>query len=230
MGIDLLGADPLCQGSGGRDGVLAAQSDETHFKGGHLCAGANTHGITGTGIKRRIPHLVSGKAGVVGLVQAGSTAGGNQNCLCLNGIEGFIFNSDAECALNSAVFHGKICDVYPIINRHLRQLFHCLGQNRLDVFAVDLQVSVAACDILAVLILQDNQSQLFQPRSDSVEPLRHGEEQIFPDNAVCVPFGIVHIILGNPSLCNIGVQCIDTGRQTAASLNMRLFANQNLCI
>ena len=228
--VHLLCADTLCQRTRGSDGIFAAQCDEAHFKGSHLRTGTNAHGITCTRIERRIPHLMPGETGMIGLIESGCTACGDNHSVCLNEIHSIIVNAKSKRTLNPIVFHKKVCDIDMVFNRHLRQRFHRFCQNWLHVFAVDLQVAVATCHVLAVLVLEDDQAKLFHVRRHLVQALRHGKQQIATHNAVGILTGIVHVILRFSALCDIGVQCIDTGCQTAASLDVRLFTDQHLGI
>ncbi len=68
MRIDLLGTDTLCQCSGWCNGIFTTQGNKPHFKGGHFCSCPNAHCITCSGIKRRIPHLVTRKSRIIRLV------------------------------------------------------------------------------------------------------------------------------------------------------------------
>ena len=105
-----------------------------------------------------------------------------------------------------------------------------IGKNRLDIFAIDFQISVPSGNIFSVSVFENNQSQLFQLFRYGIQPFRHRQQKIFSDNTVSVLFGIVHIVLRCSSLHNVGIQRIDTARQTTASLDICLFANQNFCL
>jgi len=72
--VHLLRAHALRNGARGGDGVLAAQRDEAHLERRHLGAGADTHGVSCTGVEGRIPHLVTAESGIVRAVQSRRTA------------------------------------------------------------------------------------------------------------------------------------------------------------
>ena len=167
---------------------------------------------------------------MVGLIQTSRTAGGDHNGIGFNDIHGAVLNVETERPLDPVVFHEEIRDVDVILNRHLRQSLYGFCQDRLHVFAVDLQIAVAACHVLSVCIFEDHQPQTFHMLGHLIEPFRHGEKQIAANDPVGIFSGIVHIILRHSALCNIRIQCIDTGCQTAAAFDMSLFTDQHFCI
>ena len=119
--------------------------------------------------------------------------------------------------------NGKIENVHVVQHLNVRRLRDCRSQNQLDVLAVDFDVAVPAGHILAVLVLQDDQAQLFQVRRDFVELLRNGIEQILADDPVGILLRVFHVIPGCAALGNVGVQRIYARREAAAPLDVRLF-------
>ena len=59
-------------------------------------------------------------------------------------------------------------------------------ENRLDVFAIDLEVAPAARDVAAVLILEDDEAELLDVPRDLIEPFAHLQQQVFAHDAVSV--------------------------------------------
>ena len=85
-GIDLLCSDTLCNGTGRCNGVLTSQCDKAHLKGCHLGSRLNPHRISGSRVKRRIPHFMSGKSRIIWLIKSCGTSGCYQHSLCLDHI------------------------------------------------------------------------------------------------------------------------------------------------
>ena len=65
-------------------------------------------------------------------------------------------------------------------------------------------------------------------RSDLVEHLGDGIEQIFADDSVGIFFRIFHVIPGSAAFGNVGVQRVHARREAAAPLDIRLLDDKYL--
>ena len=226
-GVDLLGPDALGDSPCRRDGILTAQSDEAHFKGRHLSPGPDAHGIAGTGVEGTVPHLVPGKTGIVGPVEAGCAACGTEDGFGPDFIGRARAHIEAQGAGHGIVADDVVGNIQMVDDLDAIELLDGVGQDGLDIFAVDLDVARAAGDVFTLFVLQNDQSQVFQLPGDFVEAFGHGEEQVFPDDAGCVFLGVVDVELRRMALGDIGIQGIDAGCQTAAAADIGLFGDDH---
>ena len=113
-GINLPGSDTLCNGSGWGNSILTSQCDKAHLKGCHLGSRLNPHCISGSCIKRRIPHFMSGKARIIWLVKSCSASRCYQNSLCFDHIGLLIPQRKSHGTVNSSALCQKLCDIHPV--------------------------------------------------------------------------------------------------------------------
>ena len=171
MCIDLSGPNTLSNSSCRSNRVLTSQCNETHLKGCHLRTGKKSHCISCTCVKRRIPHLMSGKPRIIRSVKSRCTTCGTKNCFRINVIENILINAKSNCACDFFVFCFIICNIYMIENRNIL-LFSCrLCKDWLHIFAIDLDVSVSSGNIFSVFVLQDDQPQIFHHLCHMIQSL-----------------------------------------------------------
>ena len=167
------------------------------------------------------------KSRIIRAVKPRGTTCRDNDRACFDGVECIVFDSETECAVNPIIVNGKIKNVDVVQHRHVIQFLDGIGQNRLDVFAVDFDVAIAARDIFAVLVFQDDKAQFFQVRGDFVEPFGNAVQEVFADNAIGVFLRVFYVVLGRAAFGNVGVQCVYAGGQATAALDIRLFDNQD---
>ena len=151
--IDLFCADTLCDGSCRSDGVLAAKSNKTHLKRCHLRACQDSHCVSGTCVKWRIPHLMSGKSRIVRPVESCGSSGRTEYFFCPDLIGNGFLHRKTVCTVDRIVCHDIIRDIDTIQNRDIRQCPDRLCEQRFHVLAVDLDIPVTSGNISAILIL-----------------------------------------------------------------------------
>ena len=224
--IDLFCADTLCDGSRRSNGILAAKCDKTHLKGRHLRTCQDSHCISGTCVKRRIPHLMSGKSRIVRLIKSGRSACCSKNCLCPDNVRGFFHNRETNRSVNLSVFYKKVCDIYIIQNVYVLSFMNCISKKWFKIFTVDLDVTVSSGYIITIFILQDHKPKLFHLCSNFVEILRCCKKKVLPYDPGGILCCIIYIILRLAAFYNVGIDCINTCCQTAASSDICFFCDQ----
>ena len=171
-GVDLRGMNALRDGSCRRNGVLAPQSNKTVLQCCHFGSGPYPHGITPSRIERRIPHLVTGKTGIIRPVKSGSSAGGNQHSRCTYLISDLLaYRKTVSTAYPPVSGLLQIRDVDVVQNRYMFLPGNFLCQKRFDILSIDFYIPPSSGNIVSLLILQDNQSQSFQIFCDSIHTL-----------------------------------------------------------
>ena len=168
---------------------------------------------------------MTGKSRIVRPVQACRTACRTDTCFTANGVQLFFQYAVGKHALYRVVFYNVVYRVDVIEHRDIRTMPHGICQNRLDVLAVDFDVSIAARDVISIFILQNDQAQFFQMVGYLVETLAHAEQQILPHNAVRVFLCVIYVKFRRFSRNNICVERIDARCQAAAAADVRLFQN-----
>ena len=224
--IDLFCADTLCDGSRRSNGILAAKCYKTHLKGRHLRTCQDSHCISGTCVKRRIPHLMSGKSRIVRLIKSGRSACCSKNCLCPDNVCGFFHNRETNRSVNLSVFYKKVCDIYIIQNVYVLSFMNCISKKWFKIFTVDLDVTVSSGYIITIFILQDHKPKLFHLCSNFVEILRCCKKKVLPYDPGGILCCIIYIILRLAAFYNVGIDCINTCCQTAASSDICFFCDQ----
>ena len=94
------------------------------------------------------------KSRIIRAVKPGGTARRDNDRARLDGVKSIVLYPETERAVNPVVVNGKIENVHVVQHLNVRRLRDCRSQNRLDVLAVDFDVTVPAGHILAVLVLQ----------------------------------------------------------------------------
>ena len=161
-------------------------------------------------------------------VKSGGTARRDNHRTRLDGVKSIVLNSETERPVNPVVVNGKIENVHVVQHLNVRRLRDCRSQNRLNVFAVDLDVAISSRHIFAIFIFQDDKPQLFQMRGDFVELLGDGIEQILADDSVGILLGIFHVVPERAAFGNVGVQGVYASGKTTAPLDVRLFYDEYL--
>ena len=224
--IDLFCADTLCDGSRRSNGILAAKCDKTHLKGRHLRTCQDSHCISGTCVKRRIPHLMSGKSGIVWFIKSGRSACCSKSCFCPDNVCGFFHNRETNRSVNLSVFYKKVCDIYIIQNVYVLSFMNCISKKGFKIFAVDLDVTVSSGYIITIFILQDHKPKLFHFCGNFVEILRCCKKKVLPYDTGGILCGIIYIVLRFAAFYDVGIDGINTCCQTAASSDICFFCDQ----
>ena len=168
-GIDLLGADTLRDRARRRNRVLAAQGDEAVLERRHLRTGPDAHRIAGPRVEWGVPHLVAREARVIGPIEPRSAARRNQHGLSLDVVSHALTDREAPGAVHRAIRDPEVRDVDVVEHRDIFLLAHALGQQRLDVLAVDLDVAPAARDVMAFRILEDHEAAALEVFGDRID-------------------------------------------------------------
>ena len=226
--IDLFCANTLCDGSCRCDGVLAAKCDKTHLKGGHLCTCQDSHCISGTCVKWRIPHLMSGKSRIIWFIETSCTSGRNKNCFCPDNVCCFFHNREANRSVNLSIFYKKVCDVYIIQNVYIFCFMNGISKKRFKILTIDLDVTVSSGYIIAIFVLQDHKAKFLHLRGNFVEVLCSCEKKILPYDSCGIFCGIIYIVLRFAAFYNVGIDGVDTCCKTAASFDICFFRDQHL--
>ena len=227
-GIDLFCANALCDGSCWCDGIFAAKCDETHLKRGHLRACQDSHCISGTCVKWRIPHLMSGKSRIVWFIETSCTSGCNKNCFCPDNVSCFFHNRETNRSVNLSIFYKKIRDVYIIQNIYIFCFMNCICKKWFKILTINLDITISSGYIIAIFILQDHKAKLLHFRGNFVEILRCCEKKILSYDPGGIFCGIIYIVLGLAAFYNVGVDGVDACCQTAASFDICFFCDQYL--
>ena len=169
LGIDLIGADALRNRARRCDRVLAAQGDKAVLERRHLRAGPDAHRIAGPRVEWGVPHLVAREARVIGPIEPRSAARRNQHGLSLDVVSHALTDREAPGAVHRAIRDLEVRDVDVIEHRDVFLLAHALGQQRLDVLAVDLDVAPAARDVMAFRILEDHEAAALEVFGDRID-------------------------------------------------------------
>ena len=230
FGIHLLRLHALRNGSGRSNCIFASQCNKTHLKGRHLSTATDSHRISGSCVKRRIPHFMSGKSRVVWFIKAGSSACCDQNCFCMDHIGCFFHDGKTNCSINSAIFCKKICDIYVIQHIHIFAAVYGICKEWFEVLSIDLNVTVTSCHIISVFILENHKTEPLHISRYIIKFFGCGQKEVISDDACRIFCCIIYIILRFTSFDNISIDCIDTGCQTTASFYVCFFCDQNGCI
>ncbi len=81
-----------------------------------------------------------------------------------------------------------------------------------------------------MLVFENDKTFFFKSLRDSVEPLGHGDQQIFPRYPRRVIYAVIGVIPRSSPLGDIGVERVHSRGETAASFNVRLFAYKYLLV
>ena len=220
-GIDLLGPDALCNRAGRRNRILATQCNEAVLERRHLCASTDAHRIACPRVERRIPHLVARKTWIIGAVKSCSSARRDEHRSRLYVVSGQIANRKAPGTVHRAVRDLEICDIDVIEHGDVALLEHALGQERLDILAVDLDVAPPARDIIPAFILQDHEPASLEVFRDLVDRLCDCHHEIIADDALRILACILDVVGRRVAVRNVGIERIDTRGQAAAAFDIR---------
>ena len=99
---------------------------------------------------------------------------------------------------------------------------NCISKKWFKIFTVDLDVTVSSGYIITIFILQDHKPKLFHLCSNFVEILRCCKKKVLPYD----PGGVIYIVLRLAAFYNVGIDCINTCCQTAASSDICFFCDQ----
>ena len=121
----------------------------------------------------------------------------------------------------------EICDIDVIEHGDVALLAHALGQERLDILAVDLDVAPPARDIIPAFILQDHEPAALEVFRDLVDRLRDCHHEIIADDALRILACILDVVGRRVAVRNVGIERIDTRGQAAAAFDIRFLSDEH---
>ena len=114
---------------------------------------------------------MSRKSRIVRSVKSRRTACSTEHFLCSDLVGRIILYGESKCPEDLIVLHNIVRDVDSVQYLTAVKLLNRLCKQRLHVLAIYLDISVAPCNILSILILEDNQPQLLHLVCYTVQPL-----------------------------------------------------------
>lgn len=133
----------------------------------------------------------------------------------------------ADGTVHGAIRDLEVRDVDVVEHGDVALLAHPLGQERLDVLAVDLDVAPAARDVVARFILEDHKAAMLEIFGDSVDRLRDRHHEVIADDALGISACILDVVGRRVAVRDVGVECIDAGCETAAALDIGLLNDEH---
>src|SRR5690554_400649 len=228
IGINLRRLKTQSQSSGGTDYILCPKSDKPHFKGGHLRRCPNSHGITRTGIKRRIPGLMMPIHRIMRMINPGCPSGSADYGFSLYYIKTLVSDPkthDPGCS--SFPVDQVVCSHYPVDYLHI-MVFYRLSQQWFQIFPIYLYIPSSPRDIGPIGFFLNRQTHLFDFFYNFIKALCCGQNQILPNQAHRVIPYIFRKTLRGFSWVQVSIDGVHTRSQTTASFDLSLFHDHHL--
>ena len=142
-------------------------------------------------------------------------------------IGSFFHDGKTDSSVDSSVFCKKVCDVYVVKNIYIFAFVYGICKEWLEVFAIDLNVTVSSCHVVSVFVLKYHEAKFFHICRYFVEFFCGCQKEVISDDSCRIFSCIIYVVLWLTAFNNVGVDCIDTCCKAAASFDVRFFCDKN---
>src|SRR5690554_6892818 len=161
IGINLRRLKTQSQSSGGTDYILCPKGDESHFKGGHLRRSPNSHGITRSGVKRRIPGLMMSVHRIMRMINPGCPSCSADYGFGLYYIKSPVSDTKTHDPGGSSLPVDQVVSSrHPVDHLHI-MVFYRLGQQWFQIFPINLYIPSSPRDIGPIGVFLNRQTHPF---------------------------------------------------------------------